>query len=413
MKTFAIATLGCKVNTVESEDYINSLQQKGYQQVDFKEKADIYVINTCAVTQAATAKSRQKVSMAMRLNPQAQVVVVGCLVSTDPTELHSNNQDVILINQQQKQQFDQLVFKEQTPTPPTITSQHQTRAFLKIQDGCEQFCSFCIIPLARGKEQSVALEKLVDSARSLAQNKHKEIVLTGIHIGRYGKKDGEDLVSLCKRLCEIDEIKRIRISSIEVTEISDELIELIAKEPKLAKHLHIPLQSGSDSVLARMNRPYTTADYLNTLNKLRAANPDIAISTDIMAGFVGETQQEFEATKAFIKTCHFSFMHVFPYSIRKQTKAASMDNHVDPAIIKARAHELFELSKVYRHQSASSMIFKEVTVLFEKHTKSGSIGYSEQYFLVNVKEKVPLNQLTLVKIEGISDKMIVGRVVDA
>ncbi len=404
MKTFAITTLGCKVNTFESESYIESLQALGYKEVDFKESADIYIINTCSVTNTAASKSRQKIHQAIRQNENAMICVVGCYVQTNPQDLHEIERIDLLVGAKGKNKLAQYI--DQGNSDVSISDQrdmtfeslplkqykHQTRAFLKIQDGCDQFCSYCIIPYARGNERWAQSSDLIDMAKSLVSSGHKEIVLSGIHIGRYGKGSDTDLAGLLRRLdSEVVGLLRIRLSSIEITEITDDILNLMTTSEKIVRHLHIPLQSGCDAVLQRMNRPYTTDDFYRRLSEIRNNFPMISISTDVIVGFPMESETEFEQTLSFVERCRFSFVHVFPYSMRVNTAAASMAGHVDAQIKKERTAYLIEKSNILKARFDMQFVNKEVQVLFESYHKGYAIGHTPEYVTVRVVSDQPLN----------------------
>jgi len=404
MKTFAIATLGCKVNTFESESYIESLISAGFQQVDFKEPADIYVINTCSVTNTAASKSRQKIHQAIRQNDQALICVVGCYVQTNQSELSDIDRIDLLIGAKHKSKLVEYILEGQSDTDisslrdltfETLPLKHyssQTRAFLKIQDGCDQFCSYCIIPYARGNERSAISDDLVEMAKSLVASGHKEIVLSGIHIGRYGKDDRHDLSYLLKRLVdEVDGLLRIRLSSIEITEITPQLLDVMASSSKIVHHLHIPLQAGCDSVLNRMKRPYTCDQYFNRISEIRELFNQISISTDIIVGFPGESEEEFLMTMAFAEKCRFSFIHVFPYSLRANTDAARLEGHLDSDTKKRRAQQLMAKSSMLKSHYEYQFVNKEVTVLFESYHQGMAIGHTGEYILVHVASDESLN----------------------
>ena len=404
MKTFAIATLGCKVNTFESESYIESLIASGYLQVDFKESADIYIINTCSVTNTAASKSRQKIHQAIRQNGNAMICVVGCYVQTNQSELNDIERIDLLIGAKHKNKLIEYI--HQGHGDVDITDQrdmlfeslplkhysHQTRAFLKIQDGCDQFCSYCIIPFARGNERSAHIDDLIDMAKSLVGSGHKEIVLSGIHIGRYGKDGNTDLTHLLKRLVEeVDGLLRIRLSSIEITEITPQLLDLMASSEKIVRHLHIPLQSGCDSVLKRMNRPYTSAEFYDRVQAIRKRFDMISISTDIIVGFVGESEEEFQTTMEFVEKCRFSFMHVFPYSVRANTAASKLNGHLDSNTKKSRSLQLIAKSNQMKTRYDMQFVNKEVMVLFETFQNGMAIGHTGEYVLVNINSEESLN----------------------
>lgn len=412
MKTFAIATLGCKVNTFESESYIASLKLKGYQEVDFKQQADIYIINTCSVTNTAASKSRQKIHQAQRANPNAMICVVGCYVQTDASSLESMPQIDVLIGAKNKSKLVDIIdsstqYKEQVDLGRTmdfeflpLSTTDKTRAFLKIQDGCDQFCFYCIIPFARGNERSASLDSLVSMAQDLVASNHHEIVLSGIHIGRYGKDAGVELVDLMRALIEqVKGLKRLRLSSIEITEITDELLQLMESTDVIARHLHIPIQSGCNTVLKRMNRPYTVEQYAARIEDIRTRFPMISISTDVIVGFVGETDEEFDETIRTMRRLAFSFLHVFPYSVRKNTVAASMEGHVDPSVKKQRVHQLNELSGVLKSMYEMQFVNREVWVLFDSYVAGKATGFSSEYISVSVMmEQRPVSQWHKVRI---------------
>lgn len=404
MRTFAIATLGCKVNTFESESYIESLKSAGYQQVDFKDSADIYVINTCSVTNTAASKSRQKIHQAIRQNEHAMICVIGCYVQTNQDQLNDIGRIDLLIGAKHKNRLVEFIHQGHGDSDirdhrdlifeslPLKHYSHQTRAFLKIQDGCDQFCSYCIIPFARGNERSAKSDDLIDMAKSLVSSGHKEIVLSGIHIGRYGKDENHDLTYLLNRLDnEVVGIERIRLSSIEITEITPKLLDLMASSPKFVRHLHIPLQSGCDTVLKRMNRPYTSAEFFNRIQEIRQRFDMISISTDIIVGFPGESEDEFRMSMEFAEQCRFSFIHVFPYSLRANTSAAYLDGHLDSAEKKARAQLLIAKSNQLKTLYEMQFVNREVTVLFESFQHGMAIGHTGEYVLVSVESDGSLN----------------------
>lgn len=403
MRRFAITTLGCKVNTYESEGYIQSLLEKGYEEVPFKEKADVYIINTCAVTNMAASKSRQKIHQAYAKNPQAIIAVVGCYVQSNSDDLEMNEHVDILIGSDGKKRLADMIetaFLKKTlqknitnvrescvfEALPISRFHHQTRAFLKVQDGCNQFCSYCIIPYTRGKERSLPLKEAVEIAKHFVLNGHKEIVLSGIHTGRYGNDLQTSLYDLLKAMLkEIAQLDRIRISSIELNELSDELLQLIQSEPRIAKHLHIPIQSGSDAVLQKMGRPYDVQTLKQRIAAIKQMIPGISISTDVIVGFPQESESEFEETCKTIQDMQLSFLHVFPYSKRDHTKAAQMSGHLSNQIKKERAAKLATLSKNLYNEYKLSFIGKEVQIIFEKEEDEYLFGHTSEYLPVYVK----------------------------
>lgn len=413
MTTFAISTLGCKVNTYESQGYVQALKEAGYTEVSFKERADIYLINTCVVTNTAASKSRQKIHQAQHLNADALIVVVGCYVQTASEELKKDLHIDLLIGSDRKNELPQLIAKtlqdrtqrivlQDVRTPrafealPVAQFEHQTRAFLKIQDGCNQFCSYCIIPYARGAERSLHPDEVIKTAQELVDHGHLEIVLSGIHTGRYGREHNITLAQLLQRMCEeVKGLKRIRISSIEMNEVSEELIELMAKEETIARHLHIPLQSANNEVLKQMHRPYTIEEYEKRITLIRSKLPNISISSDVIVGFPGESEEQFQNTMDNIKRMQLSFLHVFPFSKRDGTKAADMKGQVDSRIKKERANRLIQLSNALYEQYKRSFISREVDVLWEKKEGTRMFGHTSEYLGVYApfdKERLAIMQ---------------------
>lgn len=403
MTTFAVATLGCKVNSYESEGYIAALLKKGYQEVSFKEKADIYIINTCAVTNTATSKSRQKIHQAITKNEEAVIAVVGCYVQTSKEELQKEQQIDILVGSDGKKELPQLIeeaLKHRTrkvivpdvrqvkvfEALPIQNFTKQTRAFLKIQDGCNQFCSYCIIPYARGAERSLSGDEVVKIAKNLVNNGHLEIVLSGIHTGRYQDETGLNLTGLMKRLIrEVEGLERIRISSIEMNEISDELLAFMKEEPKIARHLHIPIQSANNEVLQHMNRPYNVEWFIERVAYIRSLLPMISISTDVIVGFPMESEEQFHETLHNIEKMQLSFCHVFPFSKRDRTVAATMKQQLSNIEKKKRANQLIQQSKKQYDAYKKQFIGKTVNVIFE-HEKDGYLfGHSSEYLPVLAK----------------------------
>ena len=403
MTTFAIATLGCKVNTYESQGYESSLLAKGYTEVSFKEKADIYVINTCAVTNTAGSKSRQKIHQAKALNPDAIIAVVGCYVQTAKEQLEVMEQVDVLVGSAGKHELADRIEKalhgekqvnqlqdvralRVFESLPVQHFEHQTRAFLKIQDGCNQFCSYCIIPFARGAERSLPEDQVISIARNLCQSGHREIVLSGIHTGRYGRDLKTNLTHLMKRMVnEVEHLERIRISSIEMNEITDELLDFMQHEPKIARHLHIPIQSAENTVLKNMNRPYTVEWFKERVDYIRTLMPDVSISSDVIVGFPQESEEQFETTMRNIEDMKLSFLHIFPYSKRDFTKAAKMPGHLENKIKKDRASRLAQCSKALYTAYKETFIGKEVDVLFEKEVDGMLFGHTSEYLEVLCK----------------------------
>ncbi|MGL5977418.1 MAG: tRNA (N(6)-L-threonylcarbamoyladenosine(37)-C(2))-methylthiotransferase MtaB [Erysipelotrichaceae bacterium] len=433
MVKFSIATLGCKVNAYESEGYVQGLLDYGYEQVDFKDVADIYIINTCAVTNTASSKSRQKINQAIKQNPDAFVCVVGCYAQTSEADvLKMENVDLIVgtngkasLAAKIKEGLASRDRKERTSLVETSRShnvfealslqkyQKQTRAYLKIQDGCNQFCSYCIIPYARGVERSLPLADVVAQAKTLVANGHLELVLAGIHTGRYGHDLGIDLVVLIETLLkEVTGLKRIRISSIEIGEITDGLLDLMERDSRVARHLHIPLQAANDVTLQAMNRRYDMATFEKRVAAIRERFSDISISSDLIAGFPNESEAQHKDGVLALERLAFSFIHVFPYSKRDNTVAANMPNHHNNDVKKMRANEISGLSNRMYHQFKQTFIGTTLDVILESSKEGKLFGHSSQYLPVLVTgNQALLHTLVKVKIETIDGLNLIGTII--
>lgn len=428
MKTVAFHTLGCKVNTYESNAMLKIFNEAGYQEVDFKQVADVYVINTCTVTNTGDSKSRQMIRKAIRKNTKATICVVGCYSQTAPEEIEKIEGVGVVLGTQYRSDIVKYVDEHLETGEMVIKVDNvmnlrkfedlnidrfkNTRAFLKIQDGCNNFCTYCIIPYARGRVRSRQKESVLNQAQRLVDNGYVEIVLTGIHTAGYGEDlDDYSFYELLVDLVKIKGLKRLRISSIETSQISDEIIDLIGSNEIIVDHLHVPLQAGSDATLKRMNRKYTTAEYLEKINKIRSYLPNIAFTTDVIVGFPGETDEEFEETYNFIKQVNYSELHVFPYSPRKNTPAAKMKDQVNDQIKHERANRLLQLSKELNHEFALKQIGKTLKVLFEKRDGEYLIGHAGDYLKVKVKTADNLiGEIVTIKIDKY-DEILEGRVV--
>ena len=406
MATVAFHTLGCKVNHYETEAIWQLFQASGYERVDFEQRSDVYVINTCTVTNTGDKKSRQIIRRAVRKNPDAVICVTGCYAQTSPAEIMAIPGVDIVVGTQDRDKllgYIDTYLTERQPINgvrnimktrvyeemdvPAFTD--RTRASLKIQEGCNNFCTFCIIPWARGLLRSRDPQEVIRQAQQLVAAGYKEIVLTGIHTGGYG----EDLkdYNLAMLLRELDQkvpgLKRIRISSIEASQITDEVIEVLRESDKVVPHLHIPIQSASNTVLKRMRRKYSTEFFAERLERLREVLPDLAITSDVIVGFPGETEEEFMETYNFIKDHRFSELHVFPYSKRTGTPAARMDDQVDEDVKNDRVHRLISLSEQIAKEYASSYENEVLEVIPEEPFEDGENkglyqGYSDNYLKV-------------------------------
>lgn len=433
MKTFAIHTLGCKVNTYESEAIVRLFEAHDYHKISFKEVADVYVINTCTVTNTGDSKSRQIIRRAIRKNPEAVVCVVGCYAQVAPGDIEAIEGVDIILGTQFRHQIVDLV-EDHIKSKQRITKisdvmkekefeeldvdvfTENTRAFLKIQDGCNNFCTYCIIPYARGLVRSRKPESVLKQAQTLVDHGFVEIVLTGIHTGAYGiDLDHYRFYDLLVDLVEKTKgLKRLRISSIEINQITEEVIDLIKNNPIIVDHLHVPLQSGSDGVLKRMRRKYTCAQYLEKIEQIRSVLPDIALTTDVIVGFPQETQEEFDETYAFIKQIGYSELHVFPYSKRRNTPAAVMDGQVDETVKNERVKALIDLSKQLHVNYAKRFIDKTVDVIFEEaFDEDRLIGHAGNYLKVIAKADPKwIGQVVPVTIKEVSVLGITGEVLE-
>ena len=403
MKKVAFCTLGCKVNQYETNKMMDLFSKENYVVVDFEEKADIYVINTCTVTNMSDRKSRQMYRRARQLNNNAIICVVGCYAQVAKEELDKlKDVDIILGTNDRAEIINKVKeFKQEKKKIEKVTDimtvrkydewggtayTKNARAEIKIQDGCDRFCTYCLIPYARGPVRSRKIEDIYQEAFEISQSGIMEIVITGIHISSYGKDlyDKPTLVQLLEKLHSIEGIKRIRLGSLEPMIITEEFVESINKMPKICNHFHLSLQSGCDETLKRMNRRYTTSEFKHIVNLLRRNIPDVALTTDVIVGFPGETDEEFNETLKFLKEIKFSKMHIFKYSPRKGTKAASFPNQVSPDIKNARSDILIGLSSIFEEEFASKYLGKEIEVLFENEKE----GHTTNYIKVISKTKV-------------------------
>jgi len=362
--TVAFATLGCKLNQVESQELRAILEDRGYRAVGFDEAAQVYVINTCTVTAKADYSDRQMIRRAIARNPNALIVATGCYAQTDPQAIARIPGVDLIVGHQEKWGLADLLqsLKKQVaplvkvgeirearslPAVPVIRHSERSRAFVKVQDGCQHRCAFCIVPYARGRSRSQDPELVVEQVRQLVASGHREVVLTGVDMGHYGRDrvPPTTLAALLARVAEIPGLRRLRLSSILPAYFSEELIEVVSSSPLICPHLHIPLQSGSDSVLRSMRRPYNTAIYTSLVERLSRAMPDLGLGTDVIAGFPGEREADFEETVRLIEGLPFSYLHVFSYSDRKGTEATRLPDHLPPRVIAQRSKALRALSR--------------------------------------------------------------------
>lgn len=417
-----ICSLGCKVNIYESELVTNILKNNNYTVVDFEDKADIYIINTCSVTNESDKKSRKMINRAKKNNPAAIIIVMGCYSQVNAEDI---DVDIVLGNKdkskiveiieeyiktKQKKKIIYDLTKVEFEKMEITNFDSHTRAFVKIQDGCNAFCSYCIIPYVRGRVRSKDPEDVIKEVTTLVEKGYKEIVLTGIHTGRYGTDINTNLEELLNKLVNIPNIYRIRLSSIEINEITPGIKELLKENKVMAKHLHIPLQSGSNKILKLMNRRYNKEEFLSMVDNLRDI-PDISLTTDLIVGFPNEGEEEFNETIDTLKKIGFIKIHTFPYSKRKGTPAAIMDNQVFPEEKKKRVHRILDLSNKYEHNFYESKIGKIYDGVVEIHSNGTTIVHTSNFIAVIINDIVEEGTIVDVKIEKVEDLKVYGRIV--
>lgn len=405
MKKVALYTLGCRVNQYETEAMAETFIKKGYEAVDFEDYADVYVINTCTVTNMGDRKSRQMIRKAKRKNPDSIIAVAGCYAQVSPDEAAAIEGVDVVVGTSDKGRIADLVEeyeknKKKIKMVENIMNvrefeelqideyQDRTRAFLKIQDGCDRYCSYCLIPFARGPVRSRKPENIINEVVKLADKGFKEVILSGIHVASYGKDIGDvTLLDVIKGINEVDGIERIRIGSVDPTFFTEKVIKEIAKIEKLCPHFHLSLQSGCNETLKRMNRHYTSEEYKATVEGLRQAFPDVSITTDVIVGFPGETDEEFESTYKFLKDIRLSKMHIFKYSPRKGTRAAQYKEQVPPEVKEQRSKILLELDSELERAFIEKFISRKMDVLFEEMNGEISNGYTKNYIKVSVNSE--------------------------
>lgn len=400
-----IYTLGCKVNAYESEYIASLFRNRGYTIASFDEDCDVYVINTCTVTNNSDKKDKKIINHVR--NSDSCVVVCGCFVEShkdynfDGIDIvignhnKSNIVDLVedyFINKKQIKLIDNNIMRVGFEDMEITTFESRTRAFVKIQDGCENYCSYCIIPFVRGRCRSKDKDKVISEITALVNNGYKEIVLTGIHTGNYGSDLGIKFSSLLSEILEIPNLERLRISSIEITELDDEFFKLL-NNPILCNHLHIPLQNGSNRILDLMNRKYTKEEFYEIVKRIRSVREDISLTTDVIVGFPGETDDDFNENVDFIRKVGFSKVHVFPYSKRDGTKASRMDNQIDPNTKKERTKQLLDISLELESNYYNSFIGKNEKVLIEKVLDGYSYGHTTNYLYLKIPKELKENEI--------------------
>lgn len=419
-----ICSLGCKVNIYESEVVTDLLKKGGYEIVSFEDKADIYIINTCSVTNESDKKSRKMINRAKKNNSEAIIVVMGCYsqVSSDDIEA-----DIILGNKDKSKIVEilndfirdregkKIIYDLSSVEFEKMEISHfdnHTRAFVKIQDGCNAFCSYCIIPYTRGRVRSKNKDDVIEEVSRLVKDGYKEIVLTGIHTGRYGIDINSSLYELLCELVKIPNIYRIRLSSIEINEVTPEIIDLYKNNKIMARHLHVPLQSGSNKILKLMNRRYNKEEFMEMIDKLREIE-DISLTTDLIVGFPNETDDDFEETMDTLKKIHFTKIHTFPYSRRRGTVADKMDGHISGDIKKKRVHDVIELSNEYENEYYKSKISKVYDGVVERHNNGLVVVHTSNFIpvIIDDNDNIENNSIVNVKIEKVDGLNVYGRVV--
>ena len=426
-KKVAFYTLGCKVNQYETESIKNQLIKKGYEEVSFEDKADIYIVNSCTVTSVADRKTRNMLRRAKKINPNGAVIVTGCYAQTNSKELLEmedidyvvGNTDksgiVNFIEDIENRTMEKLknhnIFLDSEYTEYEFaTLREMSRAYVKIQDGCNNFCSYCKIPFARGKSRSRQKENILKEITKLSQEGFKEIILIGINLGAYGEdlENGGNFEDLLKDILKIEGIERVRIGSVYPDKISDEFIEMFSN-PKLMPHLHISLQSCDDTVLKRMRRKYGSSLIEERLTKLRRAVPNMEYTADVIVGFPGESQEMFQNSYNLIDKIGFSGLHIFQYSDRENTLASTFEDKIDPKVKKERADELEKLKEIMAERERKKYLDRELKVLVEEEKDGYLYGYSENYLRVKFKGKATsLNHIVSVKIDSLEKEMLIG-----
>ena len=421
---FSIITFGCKVNSYESEFMKEQLINNNYKYVDDYKDADIVIVNTCSVTNTADNKSKKAIRGVRRNLPNAVLMVCGCTAENHREELSNLDIDILIGNKEKskvvelinkfiesKKKYSKFYDERRTDFENMVVKKFNdlTRAFVKIQDGCNNYCAYCIIPYVRGSIRSKAMEDVLEEVQELVDMGHREVVLTGINTGAYGKEKGKyDLTDLIRELSKFDNLERIRVSSIEMTEIDDKFIDELRNNKKLCAHLHVSLQSGSEKSLKLMNRKYTKEEYYEQIVKIKEARPDINLTTDVIVGFPGETEDDFLECVEYCKKVGFSKIHVFPYSVREGTKAATMPDQLTNTTKKERARVLIEVDKELQLAFNKKFINREVNVLVEEIFDDYSVGHTENFLKVIINKKLEKNNNYTVLINKADSDQVYG-----
>lgn len=428
-RTAAFYTLGCKLNFSETSTIARDLEEVGFARVEFEKGADIYIINTCSVTDQADKKCRNIVRKALKYNPNAFVVVIGCYAQLKPKEISSINGVDLVLGAQEKFKISDYLSKIDKNSSPVVMNKHikhvnefypgysqgdRVRSFFKVQDGCNYFCSFCTIPLARGKSRSGSVKQTILKAKELANSEVKEVVLTGVNIGDFGNGTNENFYDLIKELDKIENIDRFRISSIEPDLLSDQIIEFVHNSNKFVPHFHIPLQSGSDQLLKSMRRRYDTKLYSDKIEKIKKLMPNACIGVDVIVGYPGETDEEFNKTMNFLKSLPISYLHVFTYSERANTTAPRMGKVVPMEERRKRSKQLRILSLKLKQKFYQEQIGSQEKVLLETKEDNSIYGFTENYIKVKIPGEMELkNNIVNVKLKELnSDIEAIGELIN-
>lgn len=425
LKKVSFYTLGCRLNFSESGSIAQGFAERGYEIVDFNEPSDVVFLNTCTVTDGADSSCRNLIRKAQKHSPEAKIVVAGCYAQMEAKKIEQmSGVDLILGTSEKYKVFDYLDEEEDTVVKidktnefwgatTTPADEGHTRAFLKIQDGCNYVCSFCIIPFARGRSRTLSIEEAVSQANALVSKGYKEIVLTGVNIGEYESTSGERLTDMIRQIVAIEGLERLRLSSVEPNTMSDELIEVLKNSGKYQDHFHIPLQSGDDDILKSMRRKYDIAFYRDRIAKIKAAFPEASIGADVIAGYPGETEEQFQNTFNLMRELPITHFHVFPYSKRKGTTASRSAEHIQATVKKGRVKTLVMLGEAKQLDFAQDMIGKSSDVLFEVEKNGYYEGYTSNYLRVKVKSEQDLkNKILKVKIDSIdTDKKLTATLI--
>ncbi|MFO8086805.1 MAG: tRNA (N(6)-L-threonylcarbamoyladenosine(37)-C(2))-methylthiotransferase MtaB [Bacteroidales bacterium] len=413
-RKIAFQTFGCKLNFAETSTISRSFSKEEFEPVSFKEKADIYVIHSCAVTANAERKTRAAIRHAKRQNPKASVAVIGCYAQLQPQLLMNMEEVDIVMGNREKYRLpgfyynntlekfmdvDATNIMKETSYQGAFSSGDRTRSFLKIQDGCDYFCSYCIIPYTRGRSRSISIDEILGTAQEIARSDIKEVTLTGVNIGDFGKNNDESFFELIQALDKVDGIERYRISSIEPDLLTPQIIDFVAASNKFLPHFHIPLQSGNNDILKRMNRKYTRELFAEHIDKINATLPHACIAVDLIVGFPGETETQFKETAAFIQSLPISYLHVFPFSLRPNTKAENMKNQIPVEIKKQRSEVMHHISDRMKEDFLRSQQGKKRHVLWESNPDGSYMqGWTENY----IKVKKPYQENLVNTIEPVS-----------